>query len=123
MERLTIRDAEGTYFITPMGNALSAPELRLATVQVLLDSLATYEDAEEQGLLVRLPKNIRQVVKKKKTESYAMVDELIKSMRPYANDDRLFNAVDAVRVFIAHQNEFLNTLICEEAEAALAKEG
>lgn len=71
---------------------------------------------------MRLPKNFKLVVARKKTESYAIINELIKSMRPYADDDKLFNAVDAIRVFIAHQNEFLNTLICKEAETT-QKEG
>lgn len=46
MERLTTRDTEGTYFIAPIGNTLS--------IQVLINRLADYEDAEEQGLLVRV---------------------------------------------------------------------
>ena len=54
MDRLTGRDTEGTYFVTPIGNALYAEELRAATVQVLLDRLAYYEDAEENGELVRV---------------------------------------------------------------------
>jgi len=56
MERLTIRDMGGTYFISPIGRAFPASELRVATVQVLLDRLAAYEDEEERGLLVRLIK-------------------------------------------------------------------
>ena len=54
IDRLTTRDSEGTYFITPMGNALSAPELRSVTVQALLDRLWEYEDAEERGELERV---------------------------------------------------------------------
>ena len=44
MERLTIRDDRGDAY--PLGDALSYQ---------MIDKLCAYEDAEEQGLLVRLP--------------------------------------------------------------------
>lgn len=56
MERLTVRNSdEHVDFISPIGTTLTANSLRAATIQVLLDRLASYEDAEAQGLLVRLP--------------------------------------------------------------------
>lgn len=88
----------------------------------IIKKLADYEDAEEQGLLVRLPKNFNLTAAKKKTECNALVNDLIISMSPYANDDRLFKAVDAIRVFVAKQNEFIDSLTREEAEAALRGE-
>lgn len=122
MERLTIRDAEGTYFITPMGNALSVPELRLATVQVLLDSLAAYEDAEEQGLLIKLPCKVGGAI-------YLTIEKKVqKATVSMFHIDSMGLEVEAV------YNNFGLTCFCgrlgvnvfatkEEAEAALAKEG
>lgn len=60
------------------------------------------------------------VVAKKKTESNAIVNELIRAMCPYADDDRLFKAVDALRVFVAQQNNFIDTLF--NSETAKKKE-
>ena len=51
MERLTRRNAYGRAMLggnrSPAENAMMLPEI--------IERLATYEDAEEQGLLVRLP--------------------------------------------------------------------
>lgn len=110
MERLTERE-------TRMVNSFDKDENYKAE---LYNRLASYEDAEEQGLLVRLPKNFKLVAARKKTERNAIINELIHAMRPYADDDRLFKAVDAVRAFVAQQNEFIDTL--SNAEAALGKE-
>ena len=55
MDRLTMRNSDKhVNFISPIGTTFAASDLRAATIQVLLDRLASYEDAEEQGLLVRL---------------------------------------------------------------------
>lgn len=102
-------------------NELSYADNRTRTIGELMRKLAAYEDAEEQGLWVRLPKNIKIVVARKKTESNAIINELIHAMCPYADDDRLFKAVDALRVFVAQQNDFIDTF--SNSEAALAKEG
>lgn len=123
MERLTIRDAEGTYFITPMGNALSAPELRLATVQVLLDRLAAYEDAEEHGLLVILPvkagDTIYQLRHKKHALGVGVHPRHISRVCVYGNDWIAEHQGDKP----CTKNDFGKTwfLTREEAEAALAK--
>lgn len=111
MERLTIRDAEGTYFITPMGNALSAPELRLATVQVLIDRLAAYEDAEEQSLLVRLPC---------KVGSHVWRVWITEGRKPEITEHYMSDLLHIVQWI----GKFGKTVFLtrEEAEAALAKD-
>lgn len=62
MERLTTRDAEGTRFITPKGEIRSASEFSVNNVRILLDRLADYEEAEEQGFLARLPSKVGNTV-------------------------------------------------------------
>lgn len=58
MERHTIRDTEGTRFIMPKGEVRSASGFSVNNVRILLDLLADYEEAEEEGLLVRFPKKV-----------------------------------------------------------------
>lgn len=48
---------------------------------------------------------------KLKTEGNAIMNELIKAMRPYANDYRLFRAVGKARAFISNQNDFINAIL------------
>lgn len=100
MERLTGKNQYGYYV-----------NCDKYSLQEAVDRLAEYEEAEEQGLLIKLPKNFKTVVEKKKAESNAIINELIRALRPYATYDRLFKAVDAVRVFVARQNYFIDTLL------------
>ena len=58
--RLTAKDRIGdqALFLRPNGDkneAWPAPFIKLSEVQAVLDKLAAYEDAEEQGRLVILP--------------------------------------------------------------------
>lgn len=68
MERLTNRDENGTAFIVLDENSkewsVSVEQSSYAhTIECeAVDKLADYEDAEEQGLLLRLPCNVGDVV-------------------------------------------------------------
>ena len=50
------------------------------------------------------------IKKIKETDSFA-ITELIRAIRPYASDDRLFKAVDAVRVIVHQQEEAIERLL------------
>lgn len=57
MERLTIKRNDGRWALVKRDG-----ENPLDNIPVAVDKLASYEDAEEQGLLVRLPCKPREVV-------------------------------------------------------------
>lgn len=59
------RVRDQALFLRPNGDkneAWSAPFIKLSEVQAVLDKLAAYEDAEEQGLLVILPCKVGDMV-------------------------------------------------------------
>ena len=118
MERLTVKRKDGRWALANSANMSNIG--MMDKIPLAINRLAAYEEAEEAGLLVRLQKNFKIVVARKKTESNAIINELIHAMCPYADDDRLFKAVDALRVFVAQQNNFIDTL--SNSKAAL-KEG
>lgn len=101
MERLTVRNDCGEA--EPLGNALSYQ---------MIDKLCRYEDAEEQGLLVRLPC---------KVGSHVWRVWEVDGRKPEITEHYMSDLLHIVQWL----NKFGKTVFLtrEEAEAALAKEG
>lgn len=101
MERLTMRDDRGEAY--PLGDALSYQ---------MIDKLCEYEDAEEQGLLVRLPCKVG--------------DTVYRIWKVNGRESLIStHCFDSLPHIVEWLNKFGKTVFLtrEEAEAALAKEG
>ena len=101
MERLTTKRADGRWALVRHKG-----ERPLDNIPRAIDRLAAYEDAEEQGLLARLPCKVGTPVFI--IEKYADGNHIVPDMFDYYDLSAFGKTVFLTR---------------EEAEAALAKEG
>lgn len=84
-----------------------------------LDRLAEYEDAEESGLLIRLPCNIGDTVYRV-TKSGTILEECVDDI---VMPEFYTKTQDGLRGHVAMWGEFGKTVFLDRAEAAFAKEG
>lgn len=91
MERLTKRLADGTAYTGALINASIKGVTYPTYIGKAADKLAEYEDAEEQGLILRLPCKVGDIVWEVNTERKRISKFLIESITVYPCNVIQFN--------------------------------